>query len=93
MNSRILHHRIAAEVAASAVAAKRPTPDGIELLDKRFDKCRGIAENAVFEVALLLALRAHLGTGEIRRAEVCLHAVDDRRRRVSLLIQLTLYSS
>ena len=50
-----LHHWIAAEVAAATVEAKRSTPDGIELLDKWFDKCRVVAENAVFEVALLLA--------------------------------------
>ena len=55
MNSRHLNHWIAAEIEAAAVATKRPAPDGIELLDKRFDKCRVVAENAVFEVALLLA--------------------------------------
>ena len=39
MNSHNLNHWIAAEVAAAAAFTKRSSPDGIELLDKRFDKC------------------------------------------------------
>ena len=71
------HHRVAAEVATATITAEVATPDGIELLDKRFDKCGVVGENAVLEVALLLRLCAHPGTGEIRRAEIRLHAVDD----------------
>ena len=56
MNSRYLNHWVAAEVAATAVAAKRSSPDGIELLDKRLDKCGVVGENAVLEIALLLRL-------------------------------------
>ena len=76
MNSRCLNHRIAAEVAAAAVAAKRTSPDGIELLDKRRDKCGVVGENAVLEVALALTLCAHARAGEISRAEVGLHTVN-----------------
>jgi len=54
MNSRNLHHRVAAEVATTTIAAEITTPDGIELLDKRRDECRIVGENAVFEVALAL---------------------------------------
>ena len=57
--------------------AEVPSPDGIELLDKRFDECRIVGQYPVLEVALLLALRAHPGAGEVRRAEVRLNAVDD----------------
>ena len=72
-----LHHRVAAEVATAAFAAEVASPDGIELLDKRFDKCGVVGEDAVLEVALLLRLCTHPGSGEIRRAEVRLHAVND----------------
>ena len=77
MYSRYLNHWIVTEVAATAVAAKRSSPDGIELLYKRFDKCGVVGENAVFEVALLLRLRAHARAGQIGRAEVRLNAIDD----------------
>ena len=56
MNSRYLNHRIAAEVATTAIAAEITSPDGIELLDKRLDKCGVVGENAVLEIALLLRL-------------------------------------
>ena len=59
-------------IFAAAVSA----PDGIELLDERFDKCGVVGENAVLEIALLLRLCTHPGTGEIRRAEVGLHTVN-----------------
>ena len=55
---KCLHHRIAAEVAATAVAAEVSSPDGIELFDERLDKCRIVGENTVLEVALALTLRA-----------------------------------
>ena len=77
-----LRHRIVTEVAAAAIAAKRSSPDGIELLDERFDKCRVVGENAVLEIALLHRLRAHPGTGEIRRAKIRLHAVNDDALKV-----------
>ena len=76
MNSRNLNHWIAAEVAATAVAAKVTSPGGIELLDKRFDKCGVVGENAVLEIALAHRLRAHPRAGEIRRTEVGLHTVN-----------------
>ena len=72
-----LHHRVAAEVAATAFAAKRSSPDGIELLDERFDKCGVVGEDAVLEIALLLRLCAHPGTGEVRRTEIRFHAIYD----------------
>ena len=53
MNSRNLNHWIAAEVAAAAVAAKRPTPDGSELLDERFDKCGVVGQHTVPEKELI----------------------------------------
>ena len=53
------------------------TLPGIELLDKRFDKCGVIGEDAVLEVALLLALRAHPRARQIGRTEIRLNAVDD----------------
>lgn len=77
LNSRCLNHRIAAEVAAAAVAAEIPSPNRIELLDKRFDKRRVICQDAVLEISHLLALRAHSGAGEVVRTEVRLRAVDD----------------
>ena len=39
MTSHHLNHWVAAKVAAATIAAKRTTPNGIELLDKRFDEC------------------------------------------------------
>ena len=77
MNSRYLNHWVAAEVATSTIAAEIPAPDGIELLDERFDKCGVVGENAVFEIALLLRLRAHARAGQIGRAEIGLNAVHD----------------
>lgn len=62
--------------AASAIAAKVATPNGIELLDKRFDKCGVVRQNAVLEVALALSLRAHPGTGQVRRTEMRFYAVN-----------------
>ncbi len=51
--------------------------DGIELLDERFDKRWIVGQDAVLEIAFLLRLCAHPGIGEVRRAEVRLHTVDD----------------
>ena len=76
MSSRNLYNRIAAKVAPTAVGTKIATPNGIELLDKRFDKCLIVCQNAVLEVALALRLRAHPGTGQVRRSEIRLHAVN-----------------
>jgi len=77
LRKKTLYHRIAAEFAAAAVSAEIPSPNGIELLDKRFDKRRIVCQNAILEVTLALRLRAHPGTGQVCRAEVCLHAVNN----------------
>ena len=66
--SNLLYHRIGAMFAAAAFAAKRPSPDGIELLDKRIDERGIIGEDAVFEVALALRLRTHARASEIGAA-------------------------
>ena len=63
--------------SASASFTEVTSPDGVELLDERIDEGGVVGENAVLEIALLLRLRAHAGAGQVGRAEVRLHAVDD----------------
>jgi len=55
-------------LSAAAFAAKRPSPDGIKLLDKRIDERGIVGEDAVLKVALALGLRAHARAGEIGAA-------------------------
>ena len=62
--------------ATATIFAEVTSPNGIELLDKRFDKCRIVCQNAILEVALALGLRAHPGTGQVRRSEIRFHAVN-----------------
>ena len=54
--------------AAAAFAAKRPSPDGVELLDKRIDERGIVGKDAVLKVALALRLRTHARAGEIGAA-------------------------
>ena len=72
-----LHHWVAAEVVTAAFAAEVTSPYGIELLGEWPDERGVVGQDAVLEIALLLRLRAHPRAGEIRRAEVRLHAVND----------------
>lgn len=41
-------------VAAAAIAAEGPSPDGIELLEERFNESGIVGQDAVLEVALAL---------------------------------------
>ena len=63
--------------AAAAFAAKRPSPDGIKLLDKRIDEGGIVGKDAVLEVALALGLCAHARACEIGAAEIRLNAIHD----------------
>ena len=60
-----------------AVAAKGPSPDGVELLDERIDEGGVFGEDTVLEVALSLRLCPHPCAGEVRAAEIRLHAIHD----------------
>ena len=73
----MLHHQIAAVVASAAIAAKGPTPDGVELLDERIDERGIVGENAVLEVALALGLRAHPSASEVCATEIRLDPIYD----------------
>ena len=64
-------------VAAAAIAAKCPSPDGVELLDERIDEGGVIGEDTVLEVVLPFRLCAHPRAGEIGAAKVCFHAIND----------------
>lgn len=72
-----LPHRVAAIVSSPAIAAKVAAPNGIELLDKRLDKCWVVSQNTVLKIALFLGLRSHSSAGEIRRTEIRLYAVNN----------------
>ena len=54
--------------AAAAFAAECPSPDGVELLDKRIDERGIVGKDAVLKVALALGLCAHARAGEIGAA-------------------------
>ena len=60
-------------LASAAIAAKGPSPDGIEMLGERFDERGIVGQDAVLEVALAHGLRTHPRAGEkeirLRRAK------------------------
>ena len=64
-------------VASAAIAAKRPSPNRVELLDERIDEGGVIGEDTVLEVALALGLCAHPSTSKIGAAEIRFHAIHD----------------
>ena len=84
---------IAAEVAASTIAAEVTAPDGIELLDKRFDKCRIVCQNAILEITLSLALRAHPCARKVRRAKIRHVPVNDDALEVDARAKHSFHSS
>ncbi len=80
---RKLYHWITAEFTSTTFAAEITAPDRIELLDKRFNKCWVIGQNAVLKVALFLALRAHPSSRKICRAKIRLHSINNDTLKMS----------
>ena len=74
---RKLNHWIAAEFTSTTFATKVTAPNGIELLDKRFDKCWVVSQNTILKIALFLGLRSHSSAGEIRRTEIHLYTINN----------------
>ena len=60
-----------------AVAAKGPSPDGVELLNEGTDERGVVGEDTVLEVALPFRLCAHARASKIGAAEIRLDAIHD----------------
>ena len=64
-------------VASATIAAKRPSPDGIELLGEWVYEGGVIGQDAILKVALALGLCAQPRSGEVGAAKVRLYAINN----------------